>query len=166
MNGFIHIFGLFIFYCFYIIFRTHSQISFFSISFFGRTFPRLMSKLDITTFPRLCQLQLSHALMSKLDIRTFPRSVVQIGHHKFPTPCCPNWTLELSHALLSNLDIRIFPRSISLVFQHIILPHSTNRNIHRQTKPNIATVYKHLLFPTPTLDLTWSIYRWVSFDMY
>ena len=105
-------------------------------------------------------------VMSKLDIRTFPRSVVQIGHHNFPTACWPNWTLELSHALLSNLDIRIFPQSISLVFQHIILPPSTNRTIHRQTGPNIATVYKPLLFPTPTLDLTWSIYRWVSFDMY
>ena len=79
MNEFIAIFGTFIFYCFYIIFGTHSQISFFGISFFGRTFPRLMSKLDITTFPR---------------------PVVQLGHQSFPTPCCPIWTSGFSHGLL------------------------------------------------------------------
>ena len=44
---------------------------------------------------------------------------------------------------------------------HFLLPHSTNRTNHNQTVPNIAVVYKSLLFPTPTLDLTWSIYRWV-----
>ena len=154
MNGFIIIFTLLFFIVSISFLEYIVDISFLGISFFGITFPLSDVQVGQHNFPTL------------MSTTTFPRLDVQVGHQNFPTVCCPNWTLELSHALLSNLDIRIFPRSISLVFQHMILPHSTNRNIHRQTKPNIAIVYKHLLFPTPTLDLTCSIYRWVSFDMY
>ena len=48
------------------------------------TFPRLDVQVGHQNFPTVCcpnwTSQVSHALMSKLDITTFPRPVGQIGH--------------------------------------------------------------------------------------